>query len=66
MNEMMSEQQIVQADKMRANQIAEQKYQMMERQRQIMRDQNDQLINSRKNQKDLERQLELQNAGTTP
>ena len=60
MNEIMSEQQIVQADNMRANQIASQKMQMMERQRQIMRDENSQLINSKKNQKDLERAIDLQ------
>lgn len=48
-NNMMSEQQIVEADKARANQIASQKAQMMERQRQIMRDENSQLINARKN-----------------
>lgn len=46
---MMSEQQIVEADKARANQIASQKAQMMERQRQIMRDENSQLINAKKN-----------------
>ena len=48
-NNMMSEQQIVEADKARANQIASQKAQMMERQRQIMRDENSQLINAKKN-----------------
>ena len=48
-NNMMSEQQIVEADKARANQIASQKAQMMERQRQIMRDENSQLVNARKN-----------------
>ena len=49
LNNMMSEQQIVEADKARANQIASQKAQMMERQRQIMRDENSQLINAKKN-----------------
>ena len=49
LNNMMSEQQIVEADKARANQIASQMAQMMERQRQIMRDENSQLINAKKN-----------------
>ena len=62
----MTDQEIVQNDNWRAKQVENQQMQIREKQRQILRDENLQLMANKRNQEEFVRSQELIKAGTSP